>query len=233
MKHKNKVLLSLLLLFLVPSSVQAYCPPYFAKIDSIENNKDCLAIRATSGCGGEVEIINHCSGEFYFYDEQSNLNENLVLINSEEWNRNLQKYSELGKKTGKDYWGHQYRGEPNFHFSCLEGKSKIVEGVNFCDSSEIEKADSGIVVKDWTIKMFSKDDHRDITIKGRTIYEKPLDIIDKGLFFISIFLFFVTFVLFFAKFVLKKRIDIAFIIVSVLISLSFYFFYFLSRFFIG
>lgn len=108
MKNKYKVLIFLTVFFLRNSIVQAYCPPYFAKIDSIKNGKACLSIKATSGCGGEVEVMNHCSGEFYFYDANGNLNENMVMINSEEWRNKYQEYQQLKEKTGKDYTGFKY-----------------------------------------------------------------------------------------------------------------------------
>lgn len=104
----KKTILILMLFFLAFNSASAYCPPYFAKIDSIENSKECLSIRATSGCGGEVEIINHCQGEFYFYKDKGILNENFILINSEEWNKNYQKYQDLEKETNREYGGHDY-----------------------------------------------------------------------------------------------------------------------------
>lgn len=252
MVYKKIILSGLLLLLLIPLSSQARCSPYFAEIDSIEPEYDCLSIQATGGCGGEVEVINHCRGEFYFYDQEGELDESLVLINNGKYDRNYQKYQELEKETGKEYWGFQYRDEPRYYeprfyeylpvsdlgdcgYRCPNDEchgcrcrpssvsddsycvckdtgcrcdnpekiKHIINGVNVCDPSEIEKAGSGTVVKHWTIKMFSKEDNQDITIKGRTIY-KPRYYVWTALFYISIFILLLLIALV-LRFVLKKK----------------------------
>lgn len=134
MKNIRKIVLTLLF-FLVSNSASAYCPPV-AKIDSIENGKECLSIKATSSCGGEVEIVNNCQEEFYFYDRNKGLDENFVLINNEEFNKNYQKYQDLKKETGRNYKGFRF-----IRVEHLGGEH-------------------------WTFKIFSKKDNQDIVVKG-------------------------------------------------------------------
>ena len=172
MRNKHKILILLTFFLLRGSIALAYCPPYFAKIDSIKNGKDCLSIRATGGCGGEVEVINHCSEEFYFYDANGNLNENMIMVNNEKWDHNNnQEYQQLEAKTGKDYTGFDY----------------------------IHPSET-----DWTIRIFSKEDGRDIIVTGHTAHEPAGT--DKRL---SIFLFALSAILLFAKYGLKKKIRIS------------------------
>lgn len=142
MTNIKKKLLILALLLLTPNFIYAYCPP-LAQIDSVENNKKCLSIKTTSSCGGEIKIINHCQGEFYFYDRNGDVDESFVLINNEEWNKNFQKYQDLEKETGKNY----------------SGRNIIPVGVG----SGTQYWEKGGY---WTIKAFSKEDNRDIVIKG-------------------------------------------------------------------
>lgn len=187
MKNKYKIMIFLAVFLLRNSIVQAYCPPYFAKIDSIKNGKNCLSIKATSGCGGEVEVINHCSGEFYFYDANGNLNENVVMVNNEEWNHNdNKKYQQLEEKTGKNYEGFDY-----IH-------------------------PSG---KNWTIRIFSKEDGRDIIVTGYTADESVS--IDKESFNVSIFLFALSVILLLAKYGLKKKIRILIPIILIIFGIFF------------
>jgi len=240
----NYILL-LAVLLLGTSIVQAYCPPYFAKIDSIENSKDCLSIRATSGCGGEVEIINHCSGEFYFYDENGNLNENVILINNEEWNKNYQKYQQLEKETGKKYWGHHYLHQPEFDeynecYKCPNGsdfcsydekikQELIIDGIDVCDKDNLK---SGTVVKYWTIKIFSKEDNQDIIIRGRTVYIEPINL-EKILFYTSIFFFIISAILLFAKYGLKKKIHELIFIILITWGILLFFLHLVCRYSMG
>lgn len=163
--------LFLIVLLLVPIA-RAYCPPYFAKIDSIQPNYECLELSdETEHCGGAIEITNHCQGEFYFYDKQGNLDKSLVLVNYEDSAENTEKYDEREQKTGKHYTGSVFRDrEPGFR-GC-QGE-RIVDGVNVCDESELEEAGSGTVVKHWTIRMYSEAHDQDILIKGRTVYDPP------------------------------------------------------------
>lgn len=122
MKNSHKVLLGLFLITLlsISSIVRAYCPPYFAEIDSIEPKYECLDISdETRYCGGSIEITNHCEGKFY----------------------------DLEEKTGNHYIGAVLRAEPGFD-GC-QGE-RIVGGINVCDESELEKAGTGTVVKYWT-----------------------------------------------------------------------------------
>lgn len=59
--------------FSLPFFANAYCPPYFAHIDSIETgseNINCLKIKATNGCGGELWIENNCSQPFYLEEKE-------------------------------------------------------------------------------------------------------------------------------------------------------------------
>ena len=136
MMNIKKIILTLLF-FLVFNSTSAYCPP-LAQIDSIKNGKECLSIKATSSCGGEVKIINNCQEEFYFYDRNKNLDENFILINNEEWSRNYQKYQDLEKETGRNYSGNRFISVGNEYL----GKEY------------------------WMFKVFSKKDNQDIVVKG-------------------------------------------------------------------
>ena len=136
MMNIKKIILTLLF-FLVFNSTSAYCPP-LAQIDSIENGRECLSIKATSSCGGEVIIINNCQEEFHFYDKNKKLDENFILINNEEWNRNYQKYQDLEKETGRNYSG-----------------SRLISIGNEYLGGEY-----------WTFKIFSKKDNQNIVVRG-------------------------------------------------------------------
>ena len=190
----------LLLLFVLPV-VQAVVSPYRAQIDSIENGKYCLSIQPHVD---QIEIINHCQEEFYFYDGQGNLDESFVMVNSEEYKKNREKYQEFEGETGKDYLGHDYRNESSFEYSeCYDGskaKEKIVDGINVCNQAELEKAGFGTVVKYWAIKLLSKEDGQDTIIEGRTIYtvvgSTP---IFPFMFLISVLLFLASIILFSIK----------------------------------
>ena len=183
---KRGVLIGILLLMLVPI-VLAYCPPFFAKIEDIKNAPECLIIKATRGCGGEVYIASHCLGKFYFYDKQGNLDKNLILINKEEYDKNYQQYQELEAKTGKVYTGSEYLHEqPSFwpddcyNWSEIDPYKNelkiIINNIDMCNRSEMEKAEDGTVVKNWSIKLFYEEQNQDITINGKTVYEKPLNL---------------------------------------------------------
>lgn len=154
MKINHKIIIILTVLFLGASIIhtQAGCYPYEAKIDSIENAKDCLSIEVVNSCGGCVaKITNNCSGEFYLYDENGSLDEDTVIT------------------SGEKYWGHQsllvgFDG-------CYESPQEIIiDGKNVCDKDNLK---SGDVVKYWTVKIFSKEDNQDIIITGRTVYKAP------------------------------------------------------------
>jgi len=179
MKKRIMVFWILLLILLIPS-VKAFCPPFFAKISNIENAPECLIIEETRGCGGEVHIANYCSEEFYFYDKEGNLDENFVLINDEKWNKNYQQYQELKIETGKEYRGFDYRDEPNFWQDCsllydrvVPEKNKIIiNGIDMCNWEEWGNVESGTIVKEWSIKLLDKEQSKNITIIGKTVYEK-------------------------------------------------------------
>lgn len=148
MTYKNKILLGLVLLPLIPSFTQAYCPPYFAKIDSIEPKYDCLDINdRTKFCGGAIEIINHCPGEFYFYGKEGELDENFVLVNFEDRKKNYQKYLELDKETGKRHLGHDYRHEPKY--SSISGDCDYRCPDNECGSCWCDKTIEACFCKEW------------------------------------------------------------------------------------
>ena len=167
------------IVLLTTSVAKTYCPPYFAHIDSITNGKECLSIKATSGCGGEVMVENHCSGEFYFYDQQGNMFNSVVMINHEEWKENYEHYEQLEDETNRKYWGSisinggSLFSEGRGNQDCSKGEV-VVDGKNICEESNLE---SGDTVKYWEFKIFSKEDNQDVIIKGRNVYDQ----LDKSL----------------------------------------------------
>ncbi len=201
------VLVVLLALILMKVSF-AYCPPYFAKIDSIENAPECLEIDDSSKfCGGGLSIYNHCNGKFYYYRD-GKINNRSGLISTEEWEENQSKYDDLRLNHGIDLRDFGY---PRFEFDpwvdCTEVspespkswryKKLIIDGVNVCNQSVLEKAGTGTVVKHWILKMYDVERDQDIVVKGRTIYEKPNEV--------AVYTFFATLLVFMAiGFVVSK-----------------------------
>lgn len=146
MNSNHKIItIFLAVLFLVTSIAQSYCPPYRAKIDSIKNAKDCLSIEASDGCGyGRVKVINNCSGEFYLYNKDGTLDENIIIINIEKKIENSEGYRRLEKETGKKYWG----------------QHNIDVGVKYWKVKIFSKEDNqDIIVKGRTLHVESPDDN--------------------------------------------------------------------------
>ena len=183
MTNIKKRLLIVALLLLAPNFICAYCPPV-AQIDSIENGKECLSIKATSSCGGEVKIVNHCQEEFYFYDRNGNVDESFVLVNNEEWNENFHKYQNLEKETGKNY----------------SGRDIISVGVGA--GTQYLDLKKGY----WTIKVFSKEDNRDIVVKGGFAENTGSTNFDRLLFVTPAILWLLFLILYLLRKIFGKRV---------------------------
>lgn len=70
MKIIYSLLLFLFIFLWLIEPAYAICPQYYAHIDTIDPPIDCLQIKATRGCGGELEIKNHCDQIFYLEGEK-------------------------------------------------------------------------------------------------------------------------------------------------------------------
>lgn len=227
--NKYKILLFLAIFLLGTSIVQAYCPPYFAKIDSIEPEYPCLDINDdTHFCGGSLSIYNNCEDTFYYYDNNGNIDKSHGLIPKKIW--------ENQEERDPNFMPHDYP-DVGHYLDCREyiagsQKSIIVDGIDVCNETAVAQAGSGTVVKYWTLKLYSEKNQEDIVIKGRTIYEPPANI-GRVLFYISILFFIISGTLLFAKYGLKKKIHISIPIILIVFGIFLFLLYFMSPFIIG
>lgn len=206
-----KYLHLLILLMALSTGTLAYCIPYFAKIESISPKYDCLDINdRTPFCGGSIEVVNHCLGDFYFYSSTGELDEKFLMVNKEKWEQNYKYYEKLAEEGGVSIMGHTYRYEPSF-----------VESWGYTDSLK-----DGEVVKEWEIKLYSVDNKQDIIVKGKTVYEEPSHIQENTsrIFRILAYIGFIgTFVLLLSKVIFKKRVAGAIAVLTFIFSLCSYF----------
>jgi len=202
MKNLSKVLL-IFLLFLTPTLSSAVLPySDTMQIDSIEPNYACLQI---TGQPGYVEIVNNCDWEFYFYNENGELDESLVLKSK----------GRVERKKEVQFFKNIDCVPPN--------DSQIIGGVDVCK----DKLHEGILKKRWTIKMLSSKDNQNIVIKGRTLqsFNGSVDadiLFNLGYTIIwstAILLMIAALLLIMLKYAFKKKISSIFIVILFIISI--------------
>lgn len=83
LNKKLKIILLLVLILIPISTVTAdYIYPYSMQISSIENEKSCLNIEGKQDWDWQAVMIkNNCSEDFYFYDNENNIIQNIILSN--------------------------------------------------------------------------------------------------------------------------------------------------------
>ncbi|MDP2874236.1 MAG: hypothetical protein Q8N84_03020, partial [bacterium] len=192
--------------------------PYEVKIESINPSSSCLQFKEN---GSQIIVTNNCQTNFYFYDFEGKLNQSLLLVNTADRQANPEKYQALSQKTGKDYRGF-YPLNPSLN--CGEGEVRRVAGVNVCDYQELKKKiREPLALGDWSLRVFSEADQKDVVIRGKLFY-KPgspnirtyTDLIVK----LSLLIVVVTAItLLFCKYLLKKSIPLLVIIALLVFSL--------------
>lgn len=179
--------------------IGAYCPPYFAKIDSVQNVPSCLSVEATRGCGGEVAFHNTCDYSFSMSTPYG-----AVLIKPNQW---------------------QALDQPNFLLGkpCIDNQKSIVDGINVCDENALK---NGTTVKYWSINLTNIKDQSQVKINGRTVYEQPTNIV---LQFVIAYLILSAIIWLICTRILKKSsntiikiLGVLFILLFVLILLGFF-----------
>lgn len=126
---KSILLFILLSNFIIPITAHAYCAPYVAVINSIEPNFDCLQIRATGGCGGELEIVNNCPQIFYLEGEKIG-NDSYQNSNYHYFHQGIQWYGDLinDEKVNQHNW--QLVGKLGDQRVVINGKTIYNDGLS-------------------------------------------------------------------------------------------------------
>lgn len=185
-----------LFIFIHPSKITAVtvaCSPFRAHVVAIENNRDCIDIRADSGCGGALDVLNHCPASFYVY-EDDNSSDFLTLGNYE-------------KEIGSD--AHEI-------LSVWIPKNSVFipdcphDSVSVCFGSDnpkgYENVPNNTVVKNWILTLKPVTDGKPTIVHGQTVYEKPLpkilslpSLLMVALICFDLFMFVLGFILLFTK----------------------------------
>lgn len=240
------IILSLILIKISPSSVFAVvapCDPFYTKIDFIENELSCLSAREFQ-CSTSIDILNHCDEEFYPSDDQGNINTQEVIINYDDYAKSdITKYQNIERSTGIKQTAVWFPPQPRLNLNpCTEGEKMIVSGVNICNKSDLEKLANNTVMKNWVVKLRSKDTNQDVIIHGRTLYRRNEDnlnlstisnLITTIFLLTSIISFVIAVILLVIKSITKKKINVVFIIFLLLVGFIFYIIYLLPQYFLG
>jgi len=208
-----------LLMIIIPY-LQAYLPPFYAKIDSVDNKMDCFHI---SEEGRGLYLRNNCAGNFMTYLENGTLNEKYVIVNYKDWEDNYEKYKEMEERDNKKYMGFDYfyegidffqewehecmacpDGTKNCRSSEMVETEKILNGVNICNYNNLE---DDTPVKYWEIKIYSVDDNQNITVKGTTYYYKQVDL-SQFFMYVSFILMGLGILLILIKYIFYKKIPL-------------------------
>lgn len=235
------ILLLFTALFIIPSfhpiyALLAPCPPFYTKIDYIENNRECLSVREFN-CSTGIDILNHCDDEFNYYNPDGSLNTQEVIINYDDYVVDEDKFYKIEKETGikqTAVW------LPKINFSLYDCKNnpQIINNMNVCDSKALEKLKDDTPIISWTLTLKSVKNGEDIKIYGRTLYrnfEKNtvgyfITPLLKIISLVSIISFSILILLLVMRFIMKKKVSSILILFLIILSLITYFLNLISRF---
>jgi len=199
MRSLQKVFLIMLLISVLIPTVQAYlCPPCFAHVDKIDPEIECLEIRGSGGCGGQIVVSkNTCSDTVYIYSsawekyevpsarepqqflpgETGNIRTGIVSV--EEFARDY--FIEICEKEKIEYGYEELYGELCKLYEQYEPylgdcHKLVVSNDEMICADNLKR---GAIVRNWTFSGWVGN--QNFTVTGRTIYKKPRNI--------SIFLF--------------------------------------------
>ncbi|HUV84302.1 MAG TPA: hypothetical protein VMV86_01250 [Methanosarcinales archaeon] len=189
MRSLQKVFLVILLIFVLIPTILAYCPPYFARVDKVEPEIECLEIRGGHACGGNIVVTkNTCS--------------DIVYIHSPAWEkyevpsaREPQQFLPGQKGDIRSGIAHveEYREYRDYLIEKCEKVEYTDEGLcklykqyrpyleechQFVIGNDmvicVDNLNRGATVKNWTFSGWVGN--QNFTVTGRTIYKKPRNI---------------------------------------------------------
>jgi len=186
MGNLKRTFLIILLIFVLIPTILAYCPPYFARVDKIEPEIECLEIRGGYACGGNIVVTkNTCSDIVYIHSPAWEKYEVASARQPQQFLPGEKREIRGGIAHVEEYWDYVIERCEKVEYSDEElcklyrqYKPYLEECHRFIISNDkvicVDNLKRGATVKNWTFSGWVGN--QNFTVTGRTIYEKPRNI---------------------------------------------------------